>query len=312
VNINQLRPEQLALGAALQQQVPNPFFGIPEAGAFSTSPTIARGQLLRPFPQFGNIRDRQTTGARSRYHAVVSKLEKRLSHGWGGRFHYTWSRLDDDVFGEPPYYNSQNQGGRPLNNYDLAAEYSRSLLDMPHRVVLSPIVELPFGEGKRWAPHGLANAIVGGWNFSAIATYESGFPSNVVQNADNTGSFSGVQRPHWTGVDPITPGSTIDRLNNYINPAAYEAALPFTFGTGPRTDPRIRTPFRTNYDVVLAKTLNLGSSLKAQIRLEMLNATNNPKFVGGGDARFGRSSFGTITQQAGFPRTTQFLVRLFW
>ena len=37
ININQLRPEQLALGAALSQQVPNPFFGIAEAGAFSTS-----------------------------------------------------------------------------------------------------------------------------------------------------------------------------------------------------------------------------------------------------------------------------------
>jgi len=312
VNINQLRPEQLALGAALQQQVPNPFFGIPEAGAFSTSPTIARGQLLRPFPQFGNIRDRQTSGARSRYHAVVAKLEKRLTHGWGGRFHYTWSRLDDDVFGEPTYYVSQNQGGRPLNNYDLAAEYSRSLLDSPHRVVLSPIVELPLGEGKRWATHGLANALAGGWSVSAIATYESGFPENIIQNADNTGSFSGVQRPNWTGVDPVTAGSTVDRLNTYINPAAYEAAAPFTFGTGPRTDPRIRTPFRTNYDVVVAKTVGLRSALKAQIRIEVLNATNNPKFVSGGDSRFGRSSFGTITAQAGFPRTGQFLIRLFW
>jgi hypothetical protein len=52
--------------------------------------------------------------------------------------------------------------------------------------------------------------------------------------------------------------------------------------------------------------------LKAQVRIEMLNATNNPKFVGGGDSRFGRSSFGTITQQAGFPRTTQFLLRFYW
>jgi len=312
VNINQLRPEQLALGAALQEQVPNPFFGIPEAGAFSTSPTIARGQLLRPFPQFGNVRDRQTSGARSRYHAVVMKLEKRQSHGWGGRFHYTWSRLDDDVFGEPTYYVAQNQGGRPLNNYDLAAEYSRSLLDSPHRVVLSPILELPFGEGKPWATHGLPNAVAGGWTVSAIATYESGFPENIVQNADNTGSFSGVQRPNWTGVDPVTAGSTVDRLNNYINPAAYKAAAPFTFGTGARTDPRIRTPFRTNYDVVLAKTIGLRSGLKAQIRIEMLNATNNPKFVSGGDSRFGRSSFGTITSQAGFPRTGQFLLRLFW
>jgi hypothetical protein len=51
---------------------------------------------------------------------------------------------------------------------------------------------------------------------------------NVVQT-DNTGSFRGVQRPILTGVDPNTPGSTIDRLNSYINAAAYAAAAPFTF-----------------------------------------------------------------------------------
>jgi hypothetical protein len=44
----------------------------------------------------------------------------------------------------------------------------------------------------------------------------------------------------------------------------------------------------------------------------MLNATNNPKFQGGGDGRLGRSTFGTITTQAGFPRTGQFLFRLSW
>jgi hypothetical protein len=45
-------------------------------------PTIARGQLLRPYPQFGNVRNRQASGARSRYHALIAQLEKRLSHGW--------------------------------------------------------------------------------------------------------------------------------------------------------------------------------------------------------------------------------------
>src|SRR5262245_35791295 len=84
VNINQLDPKYLSIGAALQQQVANPFYGIPEAGPFAASPTIARGQLLRPYPQFGNIRDRQASGARSRYHAVIAQLEKRLSQ-WMGR-----------------------------------------------------------------------------------------------------------------------------------------------------------------------------------------------------------------------------------
>ena len=308
VNINQLRPEQLALGAALSQQVPNPFLGISESAAFSTATTIARGQLLRPFPQFLNVLSNQASGARSRYHALIVQFERRSSGGVGGRFNYTWSRQHDNMFGESTFYNGGTNSA--VNNYDLEAEYSRSLLDMPHRVVLAPIVELPFGEGKRWATGGIANHLAGGWTFSMIATFESGFPLNITQ-ADNTSSFSGAQRPNLTGIDPVTSGSAIDRLNNYIDPAAYVAAAPFTFGTAPRADTRIRSPFRINYDMVLARSVPFSQSKRAQIRLEALNATNNPKFQAGG-RQINNANFGTISSQAGFPRTIQILVRFTW
>ena len=51
ININTLTPAQMALGSALNNQVKNPFYGIAQAGAFSINPTIAYGQLLRPFPE---------------------------------------------------------------------------------------------------------------------------------------------------------------------------------------------------------------------------------------------------------------------
>jgi hypothetical protein len=310
VNINTLTVDQMALGAALQQQVPNPFFGIPQAGPFSTRPTVARGQLLRPFPQFEDIRQRQTSGARTRYHAVVFQVNRRMTRGLAGRFHYTWSRLDDDQFGQGYFFSAAGQGGLPLDPRNLNAEYSRGLRDIPHRVVLSPIYELPFGQGKRWASSGPANRIIGGWTVSAIASWESGSPINITQ-ADNTGSFGGVQRPHLTGQDPGTSGSTLDRLNGWIDPAAYQLAAPFTFGTAPRTDPRNRTHLRTNQDIVFMKNIALKGSARAQFRIEMLNATNIPKFTGPA-ARVGTSNLGAITTQAGFSRTTQFLMRFQW
>ena len=101
------------------------------------------------------------------------------------------------------------------------------MLDIPHRLVASPIVELPFGTGKKWLTTGIGNALAGGWTFSTIATYEAGSPINVTQT-DNTGSFGGVQRPNLTSSDPTTSGSTLDRLNSYINPAAYSLAAPFS------------------------------------------------------------------------------------
>jgi hypothetical protein len=190
-------------------------------------------------------------------------------------------------------------------------EYSRSVQDVPHRVVVAPIVELPFGEGKRWLTQGLGNVLLGAWTIALVARFESGSPLAIVQASDNSGSFSGVQRPNWTGVDPNTPGSTLDRLDHYINPDAYAYAAPFTFGTAPRTDPRIRSPFRTIYDLALTKDVKASGRVKGQLRLEWLNVTNSPTFFGG-NGFLGSPAFGTITDQANYPRLLQVSVRTHW
>ena len=52
ININQLDPRHLSLGAALNQPVPNPFAGL-LPGTSLNGATITRAQSLRPFPQFG-------------------------------------------------------------------------------------------------------------------------------------------------------------------------------------------------------------------------------------------------------------------
>ena len=173
-----------------------------------------------------------TTGARNRYNAGVIELQKRVTNGWGGRFSYTYSRLNDNQFGETNNYSQIGGGtsgsntGRALNNYDLDAEYSRSILDVPHRLILAPVIELPFGRGRRWLNQGgSADALAGGWTVAGILDFESGFPINVGQLGDNTGTFSGEQRPNINvGVDPVTTGSREDRFNGWINPAAYSPA----------------------------------------------------------------------------------------
>ncbi len=241
LNINQLDPSFLALGSALTQQVPNPFFGNPAGQGFAvTSPTISRAQSLRPFPQFGNILMRQNTGGKNQYHAAIFKFEKRVSNGWGGRINYTWSRLEDNQFGEGNSYSDTN--GNAQNAYDLDAEYALSLLDVPHKLVFSPVVELPFGEGKRWAQSGVGNVLLGGWTLSSIVAFESGFPISVSNNSNNLSSaFFRVQRPNISG-DPATSGSREDRFyfngnpGLWLNNAAYSNPGSFVLGNSPRTN----------------------------------------------------------------------------
>lgn len=79
-NLNQLAPEHLSLGNQLLTQVTNPFFGIIASGPLS-QPTVARQQLLRPFPQFTDVSGGWSYFGRSIYHALALKVEKRLSYG---------------------------------------------------------------------------------------------------------------------------------------------------------------------------------------------------------------------------------------
>ena len=101
-NINQVNPAVARAafpGAggwdpdALNASVANPFVGAEGAGEFANRSTISQAQLLRPFPQFGNIsRGEQTEGGRRNYNAFVLKLDKRTGGSfWGGRMSYTWS-----------------------------------------------------------------------------------------------------------------------------------------------------------------------------------------------------------------------------
>jgi trimeric autotransporter adhesin len=322
LNINQIDPAvatQLfpAAGggwdaAALRQSVANPFFGIAQAGELGTRATIPLGQLLRPFPQFGDVNVfERTEGGKRQFNAVTLVLDKRLTRGWwGGRYSYTWSRLEDNQFGEDSAY--QTRTAVPQNVYDLDAEYSISNFDSPHRIVLAPIVRFP-------SPPGNAG-LLGGWTMSAIVELVSGSPLNAVMSAGtsdaNLGLFGGRQRPDAAG-DPNMSGSDDDRVSSadhadarWFNAAAFQNPGAGRYGDAPRTDGSARYQFRKNVDLSVAKDTRLGGNRTAQIRFEILNLTNTAKFNGSSAGNsVDLSSFGRITSQRGFMRIWQLSFR---
>ena len=308
VNINQIDPRHLSLGAALLDQVPNPFFGLPQGQGFVvTSPTVQRRQLLRPFPQFGDILMRQHTAGRSQYHAAIVKAEKRFANGWGGRINYTYSRLMDNQFGETNF--QQPNTPEALNAYDLGGEYALGIIDVPHKLMIAPMVELPFGGGKRWATSGLGAAILGGWTITSILSFESGFLIPIASSTNNTNLFTRMQRANPTGASPGTAGDFTSRIDGWLNPAAYEVPPAFTLGTGARTDGRVRGPHRSNWDLAVAKDVPMGRDLRGEFRLEVINLTNTVKVIGPIHT-VGSAGFGQIRSQSGFMRMVQFMYRV--
>jgi hypothetical protein len=310
LNINQLDPQYQALGPALQQTVPNPFFGNPAFGNLSRSATISRGQLLRPFPQFDNVLMHRVNQARARYNALVTRWTKRMSSSYALDVNYTFSRLEDNQFGESNTFSSRQ--GNAVNNYDLESEYGVSLLDVAHRANVNATFQLPFGEGRKWLSSGVGNAVAGGWTVTIAARYQTGFPLSISQSSNNSNLLGSNQRPNIVPeVEPMTTGSQEERaVSGWINPAAFSAAPAFTFGNAPRTHPDWRGPGQRTTDLAISKTQRVGGT-NLSLRVDVLNLFDDPLFIGP-VTTFGTTTFGQINQVGGFARSLQFQVRLGW
>ncbi|MEP6782924.1 MAG: hypothetical protein ABI983_04585, partial [Acidobacteriota bacterium] len=324
ININQLDPKYQSLGGtATLDLVPNPFFGVAEAGQFATRATIERGQLLRPYPQFGNVYMMQSTGAHSQYSAGIVQLRKRVSGVWGGNFSYTYSRLKDNQWGESNYYSSspgvQNSytviPGSSYYNPDL--EYGRSLLDTPHKIVMSPIIQVPLGSGHKYMSGKAMDLIFGGWQVTPVVTLQAGFPIGVSQNVTGTAYLlGGTPRPNIVeGQDFLVAGDITGRIkdnvtdNLYLNKAAFTAAPSNQFGNSPRVLLGVYSPWRNNVDLSVSKAFHTGKGTSLNARMEVLNMFNLVQWAAPASTAFGNSSFGQITNQANNMRLVQFTAR---
>jgi len=325
ININQLDPKYQQLVPDTLVSVPNPFYGIAQAGQFATRQTIELGQLLRPYPQFGDVLWTDATGARSQYHALILQGRKRTDGLWGATFSYTYSRLNDNQVGASNYYSS---APGVQNNYVLVpwssyynpdSEYGRSLLDSPHKTTIAPTLLLPFGSGKKWLSGSeLGDMLLGGWSLTGVLQLQSGFPMGVSQNiTGSTFLFGGTNRPNLVDGQPIlADGDITSRIednttdNQYFNLAAFQAVAKNQFGNAPRTLPDVLSPFRTSFAMSAAKQVNLPGRASLSVRVELLNPFNIVQWAAPASAAFGNSSFGQIRNQANNMRSYQFTLRL--
>ncbi len=308
ININQLAAANLALGSALNQQIANPMAG--NGGIFAVAAaTLPRSQLLRPFPQFTTVTLLNSDQNRARYHSLYAKVQKRFASGMTFVSTYTWSQNMDASFSGAG--NSLNgQPGSAQNNYDLGSEYGLATVNTPHRWSTAVTYELPFGKGKAWlSTNRFLDYVAGGWSINTVSVFQSGFPLAISQLNNNAAIGTSVQRPNATGLSPVTSGSLMDRLDNYINPAAFTQAAQFTFGNVSRTI-GMRGPGQVNWDVSMFKTFRVTERVKAQFRAEALNFTNTTLF-NGPTTTFGTPQFGRITSQANFSRLVQLGVRFY-
>ena len=298
LSLNQLDPQYMSLGSQLNQQVPNPFYGIVNNGVL-TQPTVSRAQLLRPYPQFTDIIPLYASGAKSRYNALQITGRKRLSKGLMFEGSYTLAKAEEI-------------GMSHQDSYNLQASWALASYDINHRFVISYLYELPIGRDRRFFSDAspFINAIIGGWQFNGITTLQAGTPLSITAN-NTAGIFGARTQPNNNGKDPRLSGPIEERLGKAFDTSVYSQPAAFTFGNEPIFSPLLRAHDVRNFDLSFFKNFELTAGMKAQFRIEALNAFNRVQFSAP-NTSVTSSSFGVISGQANSPRQLQLGLKLLW
>ena len=123
--------------------------------------------------------------------------------------------------------------------------------------------------------------------------------------------MGGTQRPNSKGFNAGKTGRIQHRLNEFLNPDAFSAPEPFTYGNVGRTLPDVRGPRYSNVDLSLFKTFFIKERFRLQLRGEFFNAFNSPMF-GDPNTSFGGRNFGRIRRQINSPRQIQLALKLYF
>lgn len=253
-------------------------------------------QLLRPFPQFGNVLGSGENRYTSNYHAGFVSLKRSFANGLTFQTNYTFSKHLD------------NQG--PRSYYDMQQDYGPSSLQVRHRFVWSSNYELPFGRGKPLANTGGLARIFGGWSVGTIVDLRSGRPFSIGSNTNTCNCFSmgnqGVDVA--SGVDWRQEHDKFDpRKDTWMNPAGFVFAQPYRFGNAGKGI--IEGPGLATVDVSLLKDTRITERVGLEIRGEFFNAFNHPNF-GNPNGTLGSATFGRVTSTTTDPRRIQLGARL--
>ena len=253
----------------LSQQVRNPFFPL-LAGTDLAAQTVARSQLLRPYPQYSGVSADEPIGY-SWYHSLQMQGERRFRRGFTMQVSYTWSK-----FMEATGF---------LNGGDARLEKVISDLDRQHRITGTGIWELPFGANRNW--------LIRGWQLQAVWQRNSGAPLGF-GNALLTGDI----RNAALGGDRQT-------LNTWFDTSVFNRVPAQQLASNLRTVSSrfsgVRAPGQETWDISGVKNFKVHERYTFQFRAEFLNALNKSNLAAPSTDPV-NTLFGRVTATNGFPR----------
>lgn len=282
-------------------------------------PQLPLINLLRPYPQFdGVFQGLPKLAADSWYNALQFVFQKREGRYLNFEGNYTWSKnMDDSSTGFNAFVGTLNNGN-PQELDNLKAEWSVSANDATNRFVLAAELQLPVGRGELIGSHmnHAVDALVGGWQLTTLATYQTGQPLPVT--ISNARLADGNQRANVlcnNNGQSLTTGISIHKAAeyqmSYINSNCFADPGDQQAGDAPRYFSSLRSDGIHNFDISLERIYKFGKrGGQMEVHGDCLNCLNTERF-GIPDFGYGSSTFGIINSTAGgaLPRNMQFGAR---
>lgn len=319
----------------LQTQVANPFVAMftppcasgpcfNEPDSNYGQPTLPLGNLLNSYPQFaGDFEGLMLEEASSWYNAMQIRFQKRTTHHISFDGSYTVSKSTDDSSAGRNNFIGSLAFGLPQQLDRLNLEHSIGANDTPQRLAAAVVVDLPVGR-KQWIGGDMnraLDAVVGGWSIATLITEQSGQPMAIGMAAPRLeNSANGTQRPSVVCPQLKSGLSMNDVALSWQNP------MPLSFfnsncfadpgdqnpGNAPRYFSGLRVAGIHNADVNLYKSFVPREGMKLDVRAEIFNLANHPRFgFQQSNLSFGDPQFGAISGDAAgyLPRYFQFGLR---
>ena len=336
-NINQIPDSFIAQAAqqeaagqpvAIAQKVPVgsypfacPLCTVPNQLPGALGLNVVQGQFDRPYPQYAGLNLNGQGCCGSTYNSLQATVNKRFAGGGTLLVAYTNSKLLSNTDTLTSWLEGGVSGGvggiQDWNN--LAHERSLSSQDVSQRLVISYVLDLPFGRGKKYMGglSGISDKLVSGWGLDGVTVFQRGFPVKINYGQgtplSSLGLGIGGLRPNVvSGCDKNTSGSSASRLHEWFNTACFTPPGDYAFGNESRVDPTLRQNGAVNFDFAIFKKTTIFENAAIEFRTEFFNLFNHPQFgPPNGTCCLAppNGNFGQVTNTINNPRLIQFALK---
>jgi hypothetical protein len=241
--------------------------------------------LYRPYQGWGAIAP-MVLGANSNYNSLQVAARVTAWKNLTLNSTYTWSHAFDIIDGE--IFSNIN------NPFNARWDYGPAGFDRRQISITSFIYKFPL---FRNSGSQAMKTLLGGWELSGIALFESGTPVSIGAGPDNLG-LGGTTGNRANIVAPITYPKT--RLQ-WFSTSSFATPGPLQWGTAARND--VVSPGRNNWNMALFKAFQVKENVRFEFRAETFNTFNHTQF-NSLQTSVTSGNFGQLTGAAS-PRTFQ-------